>query len=500
MLHQNSPGGRRSPGTISILCLGDTTLTSRKRGTSLVVRHDRYEWKVPADIRDTVPHNKIVFNVYDDGNGRQFLPEDERDLFIAKVFHIGQSLLTRDRGLNHDQWIEYCIAKLAFDRLQRFQERLQRRLISSADLTIRRAGRLFEDRRDILPANLGSKQAGAGRRLSVDRLIEMGRRAAIEDGIRVPTEADAITYGLFEAARLNPLRLPDGDTNSLVRMALFDFSRLGERVTEDVIGEVSLRLKDAVRDHDQDGQDKFNQWFRGGKSNLVKSLANRTGYPLGKLDHAQTRRALVELGWRGFRVVGDCLGAFALAFARSLHKPLTEVERQRFQAMYLPQAYLGGLPLHLLHDRIQLLKPVLAGMLDDPANDQLIGTLHRMLLYWAEMMPVRREADRLSKRPSSGGPSQRTQLDFDKQQVQRTRRWSDPDLQELFQIILELRKVQCPSCKAKVRAESDIEDLAEGESLNLQVWCEEHGSIANITISWDELMTARRKFDEDDDD
>ncbi|MDG3005836.1 hypothetical protein [Paludisphaera mucosa] len=93
------------------------------------------------------------------------------------------------------------------------------------------------------------------------------------------------------------------------------------------------------------------------------------------------------------------------AFARALPEPLTEEEGRIFDAFYARRAYLGGLPLVILHARFPFLREAILDLLDDPVDPLRVGALLLLMEYYATMASARRVADRAAKQRASARPN-----------------------------------------------------------------------------------------------
>lgn len=495
MVYRSTPGGRSS-GTVSVLCRGQTEIRSRRPNSSAIaVRHDRYIWRAPRDAREPLPIDRSVrFDVYTAADGiRRFVPcpEDGLDGYVARAFQYGHSLLARDRNFDWCRWCEYLVGKLAYDRLLHVQERVRRTFNSADSLKIETTFREPMGRSNLLPEKLGRSAAGAGQSWTIDRLLDEGRRAAQEDGVQSPTGADAVNYGLFAAARLNPLRIGERrQVSALMRMALYDFSHIESQITPAEREEVWQRFHDLIRLHLNDELEIFQGWLAGGSSNVIKAIANQRDGSGQRMPQPVVKRALHDLGWRGYERVAECLEVFARAFARSLQGRLRQQELRYFQAMYYRQEYLGGLPLVLMMDRSAQIQPAVARLWEQPEDADTIGALHQVLRWYAEMVPLRREADRLAKPGAQGQPSCLLPLD---EEICPTI-GNGPSADELFRHLLERRRLRCSQCDESPHAILATEDIQSGSPIRLQIRCETHGDVGIVEIPWDELEATRPVF------
>lgn len=493
MIYPSRAGGD-SPGTISVLCLGPTELRSRRSGSSAVsVQHDRYTWRAPRDARGPLPTDRSVsFDVYTAADGvRRFVPcaKDGFNGYVARAFQYGHSLLARDRNFDWCRWCDYLLGKLAYDRLLHVQERIKRGLGSVDSLMLSQNLHQELGQKTVLPKQLGRGAAKSGKAWSIDDVIDQGRRAAQEDGIQNPTETDAINYGLFAAARTSPLGIQDRQQiSSLMRIALYDLSDVGERVSAAEQEEVSQRFHDLIRGHLWEEQEQFQKWFAGGNSNLIKAIANRRDEHGQRMTPAVVKRALHDLGWRGYFLVAECLEAFARAFTRALRRRRIQPrELGYFQGMYYRQDYFGGLPLVLVMDRSPQIQPAVIRLWKNPGDTDMIGVLHQVLWWHAEMVPLRRAAYCLAKEKTQGRAPCFLPLDENISPAAG----DEFSAEDLYRHLLERRRVRCSLCDQSPHAILATENIRPGSPIQLQIQCESHGDVGIVEIPWEELEAAR---------
>jgi hypothetical protein len=281
------------------------------------------------------------------------------------------------------------------------REHLTREFQHSRDLYVRRAGRLADSERDVLPEDLGLSPQG----LSVTELTEHGRQAAQEAGYRNPTSRHAISFSFYEAATRNPLELEAEEVPALVQLALFDLEPSAGAPSPELIDTVTERLLEAIHRHLADPQEQFDRWFSGPNNSLVKQLAQRQGRPGGRLPRDEVRQALLALGWRAYEYVGQCIHALMRTIKQSIVEPLSDDEQRLFEHMFESQLYYGGFPAALLAERMRFLGRAVLAIWREPENPAHVRVLHRLLQYYLEMVRPRRQADRQSKRRSSAGAS-----------------------------------------------------------------------------------------------
>ncbi|HUT93408.1 MAG TPA: hypothetical protein VMY37_28350 [Thermoguttaceae bacterium] len=277
------------------------------------------------------------------------------------------------------------------------KEHLTREFEYSRDLYVRRSGRLSDDERDVLPDDVGLNAHGKGKRLSVEQVTELGRQAASEAGHDNPTSNLAIPYGLYKAAKMHPLEISPEEVPALVRMALFEIDSIEDELSEEFVDIVTERLPEAIQRHHDDSREEFDTWFVGPGSSLVKQIAQQKSKRGGKLPREEVRRALLHIGWKAYEYVGQCFHALMRTIKNAMPDPLSDEERQLFERMHERQPNYGNLPLALLAERASFLQLGVLAIWEDPTNQDHVPVLHRLLAYYAEMAPSRREADRRSK-------------------------------------------------------------------------------------------------------
>jgi hypothetical protein len=238
---------------------------------------------------------------------------------------------------------------------------------------------------------------GRGQRWGVKELITRGEAQARQAGYPRPTIAQAIHHGLVEAARRNPLSVPDEKVPGLIRAALFDVD-WAEEPEPALVKTVTERLLTALHPHLTDATQDFEKWFLGTKNSLLHQLAKQRRSPGGALEEDEVRQALLHLGWQAYAFAGNCLHAQMRTFQNAMPDPLSKRERLYFEHMHLPQPYLGNLPLVLLAPRLGFVKELLWELWEGLPDQTLVPVFHRLLDWYAVMAARRRQADRRIKR------------------------------------------------------------------------------------------------------
>ena len=154
------------------------------------------------------------------------------------------------------------------------------------------------------------------------------------DGHENPTPNQILHYGLMAAAMQNPLVIRGRLTNKLVRMALFDLGPSTHKHKPEHLKYVATHVKESLREHSNDTTEEFNRSIEDPKSNLIHRISKRTDC---RLDRQQVREALLELGWRSFRLLGQCVDTQMRTFRDAIRKSvgLGRLEDRRFQQVDL---------------------------------------------------------------------------------------------------------------------------------------------------------------------
>lgn len=316
------------------------------------------------------------------------------------------------RGLDAERRRIHDTAWLYAQKLLGSRALLRRRFTGPADFRVSREMRDATGVPNVVPADLDRAP------LDVAGLMRLGNEEAARQGVDSPGREEAVRLGLYAAARRNPLpagSLVDEGTGDarlrrLVRSALLEPDLAPGDVTDEELGIVTERFADAVEPHLGDDRDDFDVWFDGPKNTLVSQMAKRRKAPGGGLDPKRVTAALAELGWRGLRLGAECVEMQMRAVAADLPEPLSAADLARYEAVYYRRPWLGGLSLCLLWGRFEFLKEAVWDVVERPEDELAVGTLLRLLQYYAAAAPQRREVDRARKRlrkPAGPGPRRR---------------------------------------------------------------------------------------------
>lgn len=385
--------------TVAMVAPGDKT-------REFTVRRAVGQWNPPARLADFLPQQfSLPLECYTGSDGlRRVVPtcnfEELIDVGSVGGLAVIHGLRGFDREVDYSyramQLIHQHVRGRLYQGTRGMREHFARSFLYSRDLFLRRSGRSAGSSRNVLPDDVGVSAKGDGRDWSVTALTKIGREAAREAGHVNPHSWQAISFGLYEAARRNPLDVPAEEVPVLVRFALFDLDA-HDRISSDVLEHVQERLLAAIHEHLEEPPDDFYRWFAGPHNTLIKQIAKQKKRPGGPLQQADVRRALLHLGWQAYGYVGQCVHALMRTVKNSL-ADLHERERRIFEHMYESQTYYGDLPAALLTERLPFLRQGVLAIWNEPDNPGHVQVLHRLLQYYAWMAPTRRLADRETKR------------------------------------------------------------------------------------------------------
>ncbi len=444
-------------------------------------RVQRIRWQPPVPLADQgLPRQSLNFiGVQDHDGNLRIVPESSGEL-VNYAIPIGTEIMRETMRLTGEQIFGLRASVLAYRWLCGRGAKFRRKL--SMDDLRRRQPEL---------ADLGPDAFGKGRKWSLAELARQGREAAIAAGIRRPRPAEVVAHGLCAAALRNPLHVEPECSNSLMRMVLFAAPE-PISVTDDDRNEVQSRLSQAIEEHADDSQAKFDKWFSEGNSNLPKSLANRKTADFGKLPIAAVNHMLQDLGWDGHQTVANCLQATMYWVEKSLCEGQLPIARDWFEEVYLPQSKYGNLSLLMLMDRATLIKPIVLQLWDSPNDSKLIGALHRTLHYYEEIVDTRRAAERQSKRRRlSSKPAGRRRSEPLSNQVQELDvPGAVSQLLAMVNRLAKQRGVYCKKCDRDLSFQ--ITDVAPeaGQVVEFVGTCTHCSQRQSIELEWAEALSA----------
>ncbi len=450
-------------------------------------------WRpAPTIAEELEPNFSIAFEVVTDRAGcRRIVPRDGYGVYFRYAWMAGLEIMRREIGnVSGEYRSSYCKMGLLLERLRNGREHFGRAFRASRDLYVRFSGRGGEIGASLLPDYVGRTADQRGRPWSIRQLTERGRQAAVADGVIDPTNDVAIPYGLTLAAELNPLFEANREKiRSLVFAALLDVGSVHVTATNEIVDDVAERVSAALHEHRDDTLGQFEAWFSGRRSNLVQTLARKSGFT--PLERNVVKAALFELGKRSYAYITPCLSSFARWMAHGLE--LTEVERSRFSAMYLPQDCYGGLPLVLLLERNDIIGRTVAKLWEQPDDPQLVGTLHRLLAVYGELAPARRAADRRFKqlqRLIRQAAEQNNAASAAEEEIDEQNR---RHLILIVDQIVRSRGDGCDQCREPTPWTISVENVG-GDIVRLTAGCEEHGFEKEYELPTAEFMVLARRI------
>lgn len=352
-------------------------------------------WRPADKISDQVPKNfELKFLCLKGKDSvRRFLPMTGGDALISELIAGGLAILNRHQELSAaDRW-SYRMMFLLFQRVKKLNNHCKRNFAGHKDLCIIVSKLESAGTKTVLPDDLGISSSGEGTPWSIKRLESEGELLAKEHGIENLNQKQAVNYGFFAAANISPLEITKSEgIESLLRIALYN-EQTTVRCDPECQQWIEERILAALKKHMGDSQEKFDNWFSGGNNSFLTQISKKK-CPFGKLNNGMVCWALMELGWKAYRYVGNCIHTQMRCFQNALPSPLNASEQKIFEMVYLKQDYLGDFPILLLKERLPLLTAPMLSVLSGDDDFDFIGTIHRLLYYYSYMDNVRREADR----------------------------------------------------------------------------------------------------------
>jgi hypothetical protein len=400
---------QRLNGTVEVSVVPHEKWPATKSNDFIKSLHT-FTWHPPYQVACQLPPGFVLqINCMKSKDARRFIPAKPTTAFVFEASLAGHALLAdRDQegvedGLSHHE------ARLFNQFSRHLREYLGGTLKLGRLLKISPTGRPDRATSEILPEDIGLDIHGRGKRWTVRQLKEEGREAAQESGIESPTPDQTVWYGLYRAAKLNPLPSNGGDIAGLLRLAFFTLGLETPEVHSDDIEYVRDRVQESLLQQRDVGTDEFRLWIEDPKSNLIRRIAKRADC---RLSRQQVRAALIELGWQSFRQLGQCVDTVMASFLEALPNRLCEADQALFSRMYLAQQDTGGMPLILLHDRFEVLRPAILEIWSNPTSPLPIQVLWQMIYWYSNLVENRRSGDRRSKqRAANRNESGRAAMD-----------------------------------------------------------------------------------------
>lgn len=470
------------------------------RGSAGRVQTARYTWRPPPNVAAELPPDfALSFDCLTGADGvRRFAPRDTVPAFVVTAALGGYALLETRPGLTPEQRFSYQATRLVYQKAAGLREHLDRAFARESDLYVPRAGRAGGDDGHVLPADIGLDAGGRGTPWTPRDVIANGRDEALAAGDPDPDPGACIRLGLLAAARRHPLGpavLSEAEGLALVRLALFDLGPVPGPLDEGVSDAVEERLWAALERHAGDDTESFNRWFFEAPDDLAHAIAKQKKGG-GPVPREVVRQALLELVFRSYRYVGDCVHHQATAFARALPDPLTAGERAIFDSLYHKQPYLGGLPLVLLHDRFAFLREAILDIWADPLDPARVGVLLRLLEYYGVMVGRRREADRRYKarcrhHNDRGRVGRELELDSDRDAAPGPA--ADP-FQEIAAVLRDARGATCPCGTTHAWRATLVESGDAADPVVIEDGCGRCGYRETVEVTRGQIREAGRDW------
>jgi hypothetical protein len=379
----------------------------------LISKRLLYRWEPPFQLRVELPDWFTIALecwVGNDGTRRFSLPDSSlvppddsgaglRHIStapgLAGVASIGGHRLLIDRGnVGRGILLGYDEARIIIQYTRHLREYLGGTIKFERGLNVCREEQYVSGAKTILPHDLGLDGRGIGDVWGLSRLREEGLHEAQADGIKDPSPAEIVRYGLLVAAKRNPLYLNQKEAAQFTRLALFalpDSSKPSPRQ----LAYVADRACQSLQKHLNDSNEEFGCWIKDDKSDLIRSISKS---PSCRWSRSQVRRALLELGWRALQSMGKCIDLQMRSFRDVFPQPLTPQENRFYAQSFLANPLFGGLPLVLIHERLTFLKEAILEVWNSQSDRESIAVVHQMMNYYSVLTGNRRAADRLYKR------------------------------------------------------------------------------------------------------
>lgn len=359
----------------------------------------KIRWEPPYQVARQLPEGfALEFECWVGKDGiRRFLPAKPLPAFVFEASLAGHAILV-DRDKEEQSELSHCEARLFNQFARCIREYLGETIKLGRLLNLSRAGRPDAGTKDILPEDIGVNPDGSGERWNVAQFKEIGCQAAKAAGIANPTPDEIAWFALYEAAKRNPLRTSDGEAEDLMKVAFYTLGPEGTKVDEAAIVYVAKQVRASLKDHLNDSTEEFEQWIKDPKSNLITRVSKRKDCQWTK---EEVRRAMLELGWRSFKRLAECIDACMRTVASALPKRLTNKEKRLFARIYLAHQDLGRIPLVFLQDRFEVIGKAILEIWRNPGSRKAVGVLRRLIWFYAEVVANRRAGDRQYKRRSS---------------------------------------------------------------------------------------------------
>ena len=336
---------------------------------------------------------------------RRISPRCDAREFLKRAACGGLAVLQRVRMLTREDRQTYRLMSFLFQWSFSDRRLLSRTIQRAEDLRLRQSERGGDSDRDILPDIEITTHLGKTKRLTPQELLSCGPQSVRERGIPSETVSSQIHLGLLKVAgrsmdRLSALQAED--TPAIIRISLLGHDQ-GERSEDaELIDLVEERLVEAVQKHLDWTDEEFRKWMWNDFDNIVQQLAKRGRKQGEQASRQQVRFVMLDLLWRSFGYVSQCVRLQMQAVRRAITPLLTGQERRIFGLWYEAQPWVAGLAPIMMHNRLDLMLPTLADLEEcDPGDDHPWRAFSQAMLWSTDMTANRRRADVIQKQGKS---------------------------------------------------------------------------------------------------
>lgn len=361
-----------------------------------------YCWEPNQVIRSHVhPEWKLELFCIQGGDGlRRFLPAHGHQNLVAHAYAGGLAIMSHSKRMRSEARSSYNMHWQLFRKVQHLQQHNTRKFAGDLDLKIPKYLQQELSQKSVLPAWIGQTADGEGKPWNFLELKRQGKRLAISKGQPEPDTKKQIEYGIYAGVR-NFLNGESGNSletdqpsSNLVRQALYS-SGSEEELSEDKRQWIEERIWEALDKHFEDDLQKYDQWLLGRGNTFVKQIC-RKNCPHGPVTPSQVQNVLLDLGWKSYELVSQCVDFQMKVFVSSLETPLTQQELKLFQAMYFQQHYFENIPLCMMIEVLPLLRPAICDYWQEESIN--FENIVRLLLKtYAIMISTRQDVDRRVK-------------------------------------------------------------------------------------------------------
>ncbi|WP_339748306.1 hypothetical protein [uncultured Rubinisphaera sp.] len=360
-----------------------------------------YCWEPNRVIRSDVPQEwnlKFLFIQGADGI-RRFLTVQGHVNLIEYAYAGGLAIMSHFKRMRSET-NGYNRHWQLFRKVQHLQQHNSRKFGGNLDLKIPKYLQEEFSQKSVLPAWIGGTADGEGKPWNFLELKRQGKRLAISKGQPEPDAKKQLEYGIYAGVR-NYLNGESGNSletdqpsSNLVRQALYS-SGSEEEPSEDKRQWIEERIWEALDKHFEDNLQKYDQWLLGPGNTFAKQISRKT-CPYGAVTPSQVQNVLLDLGWKSYELVSQCVDFQMKAFVASLELPLTQQVLKLFQAMYFQQHYFENIPLCMMIEVLPLLRPAICDYWQEESInfENVVGLL---LKTYAIMISTRQDVDRRVK-------------------------------------------------------------------------------------------------------